>query len=91
MRLRILTLAKHANVIRPICTHLLSENHTPHHRMLVGTAVMTAGVTVAKVFGHSDLMLIAYIGDAVGYGIHALGMTPFIEHLLHQFVGEHEE
>jgi hypothetical protein len=69
------------NVARPICNALLGEEHSPRQRMLTGVGVMALGVLIAKCFGHSPMMLISSIGDCVGYGLHGLGLTPFIEHL----------
>ncbi len=78
----LLTLSRHLNVARPICDHLLGEQHTHHHRMMIGTFVMTVGVTIAKVAGHNEI---------IGYAVHGLGLTPFVEYLLAQIAGHKEE
>lgn len=78
----LLTAARHLNVARPICDHLLGEEHTHHHRMMIGTFVMTVGVTIAKVAGHNDIMVVA---------VHGLGLTPFVEYLLSQITRQKEE
>jgi hypothetical protein len=32
--------------------------------------------------GHHPNEIIAFIGDAVGYAVHGLGLTPFVETIL---------
>lgn len=83
--MKILTVAKCANVARPICDHLLNHDHTHAHRMVVGVMVMSVGVCIAKAAGHHEIELVAYLGDGIGYGIHGLGLTPFVEYLLVKF------
>lgn len=73
------------NPARPVCDALLGKKHTHIHRMMVGTVVMGTGVLIAKYTGHSEYEVIAYLGDAVGYGIHGLGLTPFLEFLMEKF------
>jgi hypothetical protein len=80
-----ITIVRSANVARPICDHLLNHDHTHTHRMAVGVMVMTVGVCIAKAAGHNEIALIAYIGDGIGYAIHGLGLTPFIEILVTKF------
>ena len=73
------------NPARPVCDALLGKKHTHGHRMLVGAVVMGTGVMIAKYTGHSEYEVVAYVGDAVGYGVHGLGLTPFVEFLLEKF------
>jgi uncharacterized protein YcfJ len=75
------------NVVRPICNHLVGRHHTFTHRLITGVIVMVVGVLIAKHFGHSSNQLVAIIGDAIGYGLHGLGLTPLVESM----VGEFEE
>ena len=72
--------AQRANIARPICAVLLGENHPAKYRMATGVGVMVFGVAIAKVFGHM-VEPIGYAADLIGYAIHGLGLTPFIEHL----------
>ena len=59
-------LSRRLNVARPICNHLLGEEHTHHHQLNVAA-------------------------DIVGYAVHGLGLTPFVEYILAQIVREREE
>lgn len=83
-------IVRRVNIARPVCNHMLGSEHTHGHRMLVGTVVMGIGVSIAKVAGHHELAAIAFLGDAIGYAVHGLGLTPFAEYLLVKF-GEHAE
>lgn len=67
------------NIVRPICNNLVGKHHTFTHRTMFGIAIMIVGVLIAKEFGHSSNELVATIGDAVGYGLHGVGLTPFVE------------
>ena len=70
------------NIIVPVCDALLGDKHSIRYRMATGVAVMAVGVSIAKVFGHVANPLLAYSADAIGFGIHAIGMVPFIDHLV---------
>lgn len=70
------------NVGRVVCTHMLGKEHSTAHHMIVGAVVMCAGVLIAKTTGHHPNEIIAFFGDAVGYGVHGLGLTPFVEAIL---------
>lgn len=81
MRFKFLKLVSVLNLPREICHHLIGTHHKPSHRMICGTLVMAAGVAIAHTapgFPHYMAMAV----DGIGYGIHALGATPFIEALL---------
>lgn len=83
MKMKFLRAVKVANLPREICNHLHGEDHTVAHRMWVGFVVMAGGVLLAHTasgFPH----FIAVAIDMTGYGIHALGATPFIEWLLEE-------
>ena len=69
-----------------VTSHLFDDKHTMGHRMLVGLLVMVVGVIVAK-SGHivSHNTLIIYGADVMGYGIHGVGASPYIEHLFNGF------
>ncbi len=77
------------NLPKHICNHVLGENHTKAHRMGAGMIVMVIGVTVAKSCANIHFLNLHFIADLIGYGIHGLGLTPFIEHLAEQ--GKHHE
>jgi hypothetical protein len=81
MKMKILKAVKVANLPREICNHLHGEEHALSHRMWVGLAVMLGGVFLAhSAAGMPHFVSVAI--DMVGYAIHALGATPFIEWLL---------
>jgi hypothetical protein len=73
------------NVARPICDHVIGEEHTPEHRMVAGVVVMFVGVGVAHTAAYMPLEALKWIADALGYGIHALGTLPFLEHLTESY------
>ena len=68
-----------SNIIRPICTILVGKEHKTEHRLLMGTVVMLTGVVIAKYFGHHDNRMIALVGDALGYGMHGIGLLPVVD------------
>ncbi len=78
-------IAVRVNVIRPLCSMMFGKNHSVLSRMAAGVVIATTGVIIAKYFGHSHEPIIAYVGDGVGYGLHGLGLTPFIEYLAEEF------
>lgn len=74
---------KYCNLPREVCHHLIGKDHTPRHRMIAGAGIMAVGVTLAQVV--SELVHFPgahFIFDMVGYGVHGLGLVPFIEHAL---------
>lgn len=83
---RINIVIKKINPTRPICNALFDKEHSHRHRMLVGAIVMGVGVVIAKSAGHHELQLIAYVGDVIGYGVHGLGLTPYIEYIIDTLV-----
>lgn len=73
------------NVIRPICSLMFGRNHSVLIRMGAGVVIAATGVVVAKYFGHSHDPIVSYFGDGIGYGLHGLGLTPFIEYMAETF------
>jgi len=67
------------NVIRPICSSMFGKEHSLAQRLITGASVAIVGVFISKALGHSDSHVVSYAGDAIGYGLHGLGVTPFIE------------
>lgn len=70
------------NVPKHICSALFGRQHSYISRMLMGVMVGLIGVAIAKYFGHSANQYVEYAGDAFGYGLHGMGLTPVIEYLV---------
>lgn len=73
--------ARHVQRFNPItilCDHLVGKNHTHGHRMMVGVAVIIVGVFVAKT-GAGTPAVVHILTDAIGYGVHGIGLVPFVE------------
>lgn len=65
------------NVVKKICIHLLGPNQTIGHRMLVGCCIMGLGVFIVESTAH--IAIVSYITNIAGFGIHGIGVTPFVE------------
>ena len=74
-------LVRKANVMRPVCALLLGKHHKPSHRMIAGVITMAVGIAIYKAGEHFDSHAVAFITDAVGFFIHGMGLTPFLEHI----------
>lgn len=73
---------KYLNLPKIIADHLLGEDHPHPHRMVVGVFVMTTGVAIAK-SGHAiDATAWLITADVIGYAVHGLGFTPYLEWLI---------
>lgn len=79
------------NIARPLCEILLGSNHAAAHRMSVGVVFMSAGVFIAKAAHGIHFEVLAMAVDCIGYGVHGLGLTPFIEWLAERVKKEAEE
>jgi len=75
----VMKLAARINVIRPVCNSMFGKEHSLRHRLITGATVAITGVLISKMLGHSENHVLEYAGDAIGYGLHGLGITPFIE------------
>ena len=67
------------NIPAKICKHLVGKEHTIGHRLCVGVLIMCVGVMVSKIVFIFDSTYVHYVGDIIGYGIHGIGLTPFVE------------
>ena len=56
--------------------------------MMVGFFVMGSGVWIAKAAHNIPIEVLAGFVDMVGYAIHALGATPYIERAAQVFAGD---
>lgn len=77
-----LMIVRRINVTHFICDNLLGKDHSHGHRMGFGIILMGVGVYVSKLFGEIEFAVVHYATDVVGYAIHGLGLTPFVELLL---------
>lgn len=64
--------------IRWMCNHLFGEAHTKTHRIVTGVFMAFGGICVAKI--HVDNIVIYFIVDLIGYGLHGFGLLPLFEH-----------
>jgi hypothetical protein len=78
----ILESVKRANLMRPLCKHLVGEEHGFIHHAIAGVSVMVVGVLIAEYSAHVDTEVAHVAGDAVGYALHGIGLVPFVERLL---------
>ncbi len=69
------------NVSKHIADHLVGQHHTITHRRLVGIVVMISGVGLYKLACTTDITLIHFGGEVIGYAIHGMGLIPFAEKL----------
>jgi hypothetical protein len=46
---------------------------------------MMIGVLIAKTIGHHHIQFVAIFGDMIGYGIHGLGLMPFVDAIASSF------
>jgi hypothetical protein len=70
------------NLSRLLANHLVGKEHNVIHQRIVGVCVMIIGVLVAKLsllVGHD--LLIHITADVVGYGLHGIGLVPFVSRL----------
>jgi len=65
------------NAPKFICNVAIGHDHKPAFRYAAGLVLMILGVCLSKAFAHNELLHIP--SDLVGYGIHGMGLTPFIE------------
>lgn len=84
---KIIAVIRKVNVSHVICENLLDGKHTDRHRMTVGVIIMGFGVGISKI--HVELQIIHFFLDGIGYGIHGIGLTPFIERLTRYFSDIH--
>lgn len=71
----------HLNIPKNLADHVVGEHHTVLHRRVAGSIVMVIGVGFAKLIGFLDHGFIHLVADIIGYGLHAVGLIPFISNL----------
>ena len=77
--------------IRHAACHLFGEKHTLTHRSVIGVIAMATGVCIAKSGELFHFEIMQYACDLVGYGIHGIGVTPILEHLIELSKVEEED
>jgi len=66
------------NLTKHLARHIGGPNHTDKHHKISGAIVMATGVGLVKLASLSDLFLLHYFAEMVGFAIHAIGVVPFI-------------
>lgn len=79
MELYVSKLLRRANLPRRIADHLIGQQHSRCHQCLIGLGLMIVGVLVARGAAEIHFVVIHVAGDLIGYGIHGLGLTPYVE------------
>lgn len=79
------------NIPHLICNHIIGKEHKIQHRITVGTAIMMIGVLISKSGGGISLIIIHYLFDAIGYGLHGIGLIPWIEYITENVEKRNEE
>lgn len=78
-RARIVEILLKVNIARRISDHLLGDEHPIRHRMIVGFCLMIVGGGIANIA--TGYMVLHFLSDIIGYGIHGAGTIPFIDWL----------
>lgn len=68
----------HIDLSRHVSNHLVGEHHTVRHRQITGVFIIVIGEMIAKSVSHDMFFILQLAIDGVGYGLHAIGMIPFV-------------
>lgn len=68
----------HIDLTQRLANHLVGRHHTHWHRKTIGAVFILIGVVIAKSAHYFPHFLANIILDGVGYGLHGLGLIPFI-------------
>jgi hypothetical protein len=66
------------NIMMMLCNHIVGTQHTRTHRRIAGLIFMVIGVYIAG-YCQSTVILFKITGDVVGFGLHGIGLMPYIE------------
>ena len=67
------------NVTKHVTDHICNEHYTKLHRRIAGGILVFSGVIISKLGG--DYAVLHVVFDAFGYGLHGIGLIPFITEL----------
>lgn len=81
---KIHTVLDRVNVPKMVTTWALGERHHPVSRLLAGALIMVLGVLLSRLPEACEWhgFLVRCGADLVGFGIHGVGLTPFLEALI---------
>lgn len=70
----------HPDVPKAVRNHLLGEHHTMKHKCIFGTFIALLGVGMVQIISPMvQLHVVHIIIDYVGYGLHGVGILPFVK------------
>lgn len=73
-------LIHNANIPKKVCNHVLGKDHSHTHRKIVGFVCIAIGILIGKTFFvHVGQPAIEYCAELIGFSLHGVGLTPFIE------------
>lgn len=79
------------NIPHLICNHIIGKEHKIQHRITVGTIIMMIGVLISKGGGGISIVIVHYLFDAIGYGLHGIGLIPWIEYITENVEKKNED
>lgn len=74
-----------------ITHHMFGKHHTHRHKMSVGGGVMVIEVVIASSAHYFPFHVIQLSLDLIGYAIHGLGASPYIEYFVEKIKSEENE
>lgn len=69
------------NLPKKLALHIFGQNHTHGHKITIGVLIMWAGVYLVRFISDVPLPLMHMLADVIGYGIHGVGLSPYIDYL----------
>lgn len=73
---------KNLDICKKICNHLIGDNHTDHHKLIIGTLVIILGILIDQFFQIFEYRIIHYFGSITVCLVHGIGAVPYVEMLL---------
>ncbi len=72
-------LLRKLNVPRLLAEQTVGKGHTERHHLTAGILVMVTGILITKASPLFDWMVWHVVTDFLGFIVHAIGLTPWIE------------